>query len=174
MARRKTGPRPVVRTVRRTALLVGEGDAEEVLLRHLRKLYTHGGLGFSVTIKNAHGKGAGHVVECAIRASANAAYDLCAALLDTDEGWSDAVRRKARAKSIRVVESQPCCEAWLLDIAGRAAERRSAEHKREFERLFGLPTHDPIVYIRHFPREVLDAARTRVSTLDQLLAMFGV
>lgn len=171
---RMTGSRPVVRTVRRTALLMGEGDAEEVLLRHLRKLYTHGGQGFSVTIRNAHGKGAGHVVECAVRASANAAYDLCAALLDTDEGWTDAVRKKARVKSIQVVESDPCCEAWLLDIVGRAAERRSPQHKREFERLFGLPAHDPAVFTRHFPRAVLDAARARVPTLDQLLTVFGV
>lgn len=174
MARRKEAAPAVQRAVRRTALVVGEGDTEEALLLHLRRLYTHGGQGLRISIKNARGKGAGHVVDCAIRASANAAYDHCAALLDTDEGWTPAVRRRATSTSIQVVESDPCCEAWLLEIIGRGGERRSAEHKREFERAFGASAHDPRVFTTHFQRDVLDAARLRVETLDQLLRVFGV
>jgi len=174
MAKRKLPHTGMPRVLRRTVLFVGEGDAEEVLLRHLRKLYTAGNDGFRASIKNAHGKGAGHVVDCAIRAHANADFDLCAVLLDTDEGWTDAVRKRARTRSIKVIESNPCCEAWLLDVAGHGGERRSSEHKREFQCHFGAPAHHAGVYTKHFARDVLDAARPRVLTLDQLLAGFGV
>jgi hypothetical protein len=40
--------------------------------------------------------------------------------------------------------------------------------------VFGTSAHDPRVLTMHFQREVLDAARLRVETLDQLLMVFGV
>lgn len=43
--------------VRKTLLIVGEGDSEEAFLKHLRELYCSGGAGVAVTVRNAHGKG---------------------------------------------------------------------------------------------------------------------
>ena len=80
-------------------LLVGEGDAEVQLIQHLKRLYVERGSGIVVTIKNARGKGAGHVVDFAYRQSRNAAYDAKAALLDTDTDWNDKpAPRRARQK----------------------------------------------------------------------------
>ncbi len=68
----------------RTLLIVGEGRHEEAFLNHLKKLYVPRGCGLSVTIKNARGKGALHVVSWTARQIANADYDVVAVLLDTD------------------------------------------------------------------------------------------
>lgn len=83
------------RQAARTLLLVGEGDAEEMFLRHLKGLFVVRGSGLSVTIKNARGKGAAHVVDFAHRHSLNAAFDEVAALLDADftHGWLQVLLR---------------------------------------------------------------------------------
>ena len=43
--------------LRKTLLIVGEGDSEAAFLKHLRDLYCSGGAGVAVTVRNAHGKG---------------------------------------------------------------------------------------------------------------------
>ncbi|MEI2642189.1 MAG: hypothetical protein V9G10_07610 [Candidatus Nanopelagicales bacterium] len=43
--------------------VVGEGDAEVLFMQHLKSLYVQRGSGVVVTIKNARGKGAAHVVD---------------------------------------------------------------------------------------------------------------
>lgn len=121
----------------------------------------------------ARGKGAGHVVDQVIRQSAQIAYDRKAALLDTDDGWTQAVQALAKRKRIEVVPSNPCLEAWLLDIVGRAGQRSTAEHKREFDKHFGRPAHQ-LFLPDHFARAALDAARPRVAQLDALLKLMGV
>lgn len=78
------------RQVRQTALLVGEGLAEETFLRHLKSLYLARGDGRSVAIKNAKGKGGKHVLDYTIGQRKTADYDELAALLDTDTDWGDA------------------------------------------------------------------------------------
>lgn len=64
-----------VRQAARTVLLVGEGDAEVLFMRHFKSLYVHRYSGVAVTIKNARGMGAAHVVDFAYRQSRNADYD---------------------------------------------------------------------------------------------------
>lgn len=163
----------VRREVRGTLLVVGEGYAEVELLEHLRATYTHSHSGFAVTIRNARGKGAGHVIQHVIRQCAQVSFDRKAALLDTDDGWTQAVQTLAKRKRIEVVPSNPCLEAWLLDIVGRAGQRSTAEHKREFDKHFGRPAHQ-LFLPDHFARGVLDAARARVFQLDLLLTLMGV
>jgi len=61
-----------------------------------------------VTIKNARGKGARHVIDWTGRQIANADYDVVAAMLDTDQDWSPAVAKLAKSKKILVLASEPC------------------------------------------------------------------
>ncbi|MDP2112135.1 MAG: hypothetical protein Q8N48_08415 [Thiobacillus sp.] len=68
----------------RTLLIVGEGRHEEAFLNHVKQLYAPRGCGLSVTIKNARGKGAGHVIDWTIGQAAIAKFDDVAAMLDTD------------------------------------------------------------------------------------------
>lgn len=70
--------------VRKTLLIVGEGDSEVAFLKHLRELYCSGGVGVRVTIRNAHGKGPENVIAFAARQAGIYSYDAHAALLDTD------------------------------------------------------------------------------------------
>jgi hypothetical protein len=170
MARRAIAPRRQART---TLLIVGEGYAEFGLLKHLRALYTGGNEGYSVTVKNARGKGAGHVVQYAIRQGEQFPFDHSGALLDTDEGWTEDVQALVRRKRLQVVASTPCLEAWLLAIRGRSGERDTSGHKREFQRSFGCAADHPRA-LEQLDRQVLDGARSRVATLDALLSMMGV
>lgn len=127
-----------MRQVARTVLLVGEGDAEVQLMLHLKSLYVQRGSGVAVTIKNARGKGAAHVVDFAFRQSRNAAYDMKATLLDTDADWNDKTRAAARKAKIHVMPGQPCLEAVLLAVHHAPVEgRTTAQLKREFLPVLG-------------------------------------
>ncbi len=160
---------PIPRQVARTVLLVGEGDAEVQFIQHLKGLYVQRGSGVVVTIKNARGKGAGHVVDFAFRQSRNAAYDIKAALLDTDTDWNDKTRAAARKAKVQVMPCQPCLEAVLLTLYDASVDGRiSAQLKQDFAARFGAAASDTSV-LRHFSREVLDGARSRINVLDALL-----
>lgn len=65
--------------VRKTLLIVGEGDSEEAFLKHLRDLYCSGGSGVAVTVRNAHGKGPENVIDHAARLARIYSYDTWSA-----------------------------------------------------------------------------------------------
>lgn len=158
-----------LRQVARTLLLVGEGDAEVQFMQHLKGLYVQRGSGVVVTIKNARGKGAAHVVDFAFRQSRNAAYDVRATLLDTDADWNDKTRAVARKAKIQVLPCEPCLEAELLQVhRAPVSGLTTAQLKRDFLARFGAVASDEFV-LRHFSREVIDEARSRIVVLDELL-----
>ena len=160
---------PSKRQVARTVLLVGEGDAEVLFMQHLKGLYVQRGSGVVVTIKNARGKGAAHVVDFAFRQSRNAAYDIKAVLLDTDTDWNDKTRAAARKAKVHVMPCEPCLEAVLLRAHYAPVDGRMTAHlKQDFSARFGVAASDPSV-LRHFSREVLEAARGRIVVLNELV-----
>ena len=161
---------PVRRQAARTLLLVGEGDAEVLFLQHLKALYVQRGSGVAVTIKNARGKGAAHVVDFARRQSINAAFDQVAALLDTDTNWDDKTRAAARRAKVQVLPCEPCLEAVLLRIHGWSVDvRLTAQLKHDFAQRFGVPASDAVVWRQHFHREVIEAALPKVALLGTLV-----
>jgi hypothetical protein len=168
LARRKAQPREV----RRTLLIVGEGLAEETFLRHLKRVYAERGLK-TITIKNAKGKGGGHVLDYSAGQRKAADYDQIAALLDTDADWNDERRALAQRRRILVFEATPCLEALLLDIAGLKAPAATAACKRAFMQHFGQEAHSQRVYTQHLPRETLEAARRRIELLDRLIHLLS-
>ena len=152
----------------RTVLLVGEGDAEVFFLQHLKSLYVQRGSGVAVTIKNARGKGAAHVVDFARRQSSNAAFDAVAALLDTDTDWSDKTQAAARKARVQVITCEPCLEAVLLDIChAPVSGRSSTQLKRDFAERFDRPAHQ-VAYATHFEANVIEHAQARVQVVQQL------
>jgi Ni2+-binding GTPase involved in maturation of urease and hydrogenase len=100
----------------RTLLIVGEGYHEEAFLNHIKQFPRVCGQDQKITIKNAKGKGANHIVEWTIRQIANAAYDKVAVLLDTDTDWTPAVKKRAQSKKIQVLTSDTCLEEMLLRV----------------------------------------------------------
>ena len=160
------------RTVLRTVLLVGEGYAEVAFIEHLKALYITRGCGIALTVKNARGKGALHVVEVAVRQSKNAAFDVKAALLDTDTGWNEATRNIARIAKVQVVPCVPCLEAMLLAMHGEVQEAQStAVYKQAFEKRFGRPANDATLYAKYFSKEILEKARVQSQELEALLVL---
>lgn len=166
-------PRPVVRAVRETVLVVGEGYAEYHFLRHVRALYTSDHQGAHMAVGNARGKGAGNVVDYATRMSRQAQYDRVGALFDTDVDWTPSVQKKARSAGIKVLPSTPCLEAFLLEVIGQNRDCDTEEHKSRFLNVFGGEAHREGLIVAAFPREILDAARPRVALLRDLLLLIG-
>lgn len=159
------------RQARRTVLLVGEGTAEENFLRHLKDLYVERHGGVAVSIKNAHGKGAANVVDHARKQQRNAAYDVTAALLDTDTDWNDATRKQARLGKVHLLPCSPCLEAVLLDIAGVSAHGQNTQQlKRTFSRHFGCEAAQ-LNFSTHFGVALLEARRSQVDQLDTLIRL---
>lgn len=157
------------RELRPTALIVGEGYAEHAFLCHLRALYTANNQGVRLSIGNARGKGAKHVVEYTIKQAAQADYDCVASLLDTDKDWTPAVIAKARQHKIILLPSEPCLEAWLLEILGKQKAGDSKFQKDRFREICKCSADTAGVFEKHFPRELLDAARPAVALLDALV-----
>jgi hypothetical protein len=157
----------------RTLLIVGEGYHEEAFLNYVKHLYAPRGCGLSVTVKNARGKGAKHVIVWTIRQTANADYDKVAAMLDTDTDWTDAVGKQARAKKIQVLASVPCFDAVMLRLLGKSPAGDTKALKRQ---LAPYVNNDPTRrqnYAEHFGPECLEAGRAHEPTIDALLKLMG-
>jgi len=157
----------------RTLLIVGEGRHEEGFLNHLKQLYISRGCGLSVTIKNARGKGAKHVVEWTIRQIANAAYDDVAVLLDTDKDWSQDIAKKAKLKKVVVYASDPCFEAVLLRALGKHPVGNAKALKKKIASYLKGDATIRENYREHFGDEQLQVARTREPIVDALLKALG-
>ncbi len=162
------------RKVARTVLIVGEGDAEVCFLRHLKSLYVQRGSGVVVTIKNARGKGALHVVDFAIRQSRNAEYDVKVTLLDADTDWNDKTRKLAKSGKVDVLPCVPCLEADLLRCHGVAVHGlTSAQLKAQFLKRFEQSASVETVYKKQFPSDVILGAQGTVENLAALLKLFN-
>ncbi len=158
----------------RTLLIVGEGRHEEAFLKHVKQIYAPRGCGLVVTIKNARGKGAKHVIDWTIRQIANIDYDEVAVLLDTDTDWSPSVAKIARQKKIHVLASDPCFDAVMLRLLG---VRPDADAKNMKKALAPYLNHAPAEqesYAEHFGKTCLEAGRGSESTINELLSLLGV
>lgn len=102
------------RQVRKTLLVVGEGDSEVAFLKHLRQLYCSGGAGVTVTVHNAHGLGPDNVIQTAIALNRMGGYDRVVALLDTDLPWPTVTQKAAKRARIELVGSTPCLEGLFV------------------------------------------------------------
>ena len=157
----------------KTLLIVGEGYDEVAFLNHLKQFPGVCGRGVEITIRNARGKGAAGVIDCAIKLSANADYDQVAALLDTDTDWTSAVAKLAKRKLIQVLTSDPCLEALLLRVIGEKPGQ-ARDLKKQFDpyvRNDGTRRED---YVEYFGLPVLQAARQNEPTIDDLLTLLGL
>lgn len=129
------------RTVRKTVLFVGEGNAEVAMLNYLKAIYAPRRCGVSVTIKNAHGKGAENVINCAINAAQIASYETTCAVFDTDKDWNDSVKAKAKRNRIHVFTLAPCLEAVLCRTLGLSSEGLTQQLKARIKDKTDMEAH---------------------------------
>ena len=158
-------------TSQQTLLLVGEGATEVAFLRHVKSLYVSRGWGLSVAIKDAHGKGAKHVIDWTSRQIGD--YSKKAAMVDTDQDWSDAVQKKANASKITVLKSEPQIEALLLRILGESDVGDAVQLKKRLKKIMNRDLLNQDDYSNHFDRDRLEECRHREPTIDVLLDLLG-
>ena len=155
----------------RTLLIVGEGDAEIAFLSHLKTLYVPRGSGVRVTLRNAHGKGPGHVIDFAVRQARQFDFDSIAVLLDTDLPWPAAAIRAANALHLVLIASAPCLDGLLLQLLGRRVPPQSAECKQIICQLLPGRSTDPDSYGGLFPQTLLDARCATIEPIARLRAL---
>ncbi len=155
-----------------TILLVGEGKTEVAFLSHLKSLYIQRNCGIKLTIKNARGKGPEYIVDFAVRQRHNAAYDRVAVLLDTDLAWSDAIKKKARKNRLTLLGSTPCIEGFLLDILAQHVPPKTPACKQRCTDVIAGSLLEPESFQAQFTQELLEARRSGIAILDELLKCF--
>lgn len=169
--------RPRIRRARHTnhtVLLVGEGKADYCLLEVIRELYVTRGCGISLTVKEGYGFGGQRTLERAMELRIDTPYDASGVLVDIDRHWTDAERELARAQGISFFENDPCLEAFVLRIFNEKPPTTARASKTAFERRFGCEAHQNGILRKRLTRDVIDAARLTVPTLDSLLTFLRV
>jgi hypothetical protein len=155
---------------------VVEGDDEEAFVKHVLKLFVHREAGLSVSVKNAHGKGARNVIKTALREKRRGGYGRVAALFDTDTNWGQTEKTMAKKGKIDTLPSAPCLEASLLLLLGDdPSGESSATLKNRLEsRLGGHPPRHPQAGLSIFTKERIISSRTNIPMIDQLLTLLGL
>ena len=153
----------------KTLLIVGEGLDEEAFLKYLSSKLVTRGAGLKVTIKNAKGKGAKHVIDWTIRQAGIAHYDNVAALFDTDTDWTQAVKQQAKKHKILLLKSDPCFEAMLLRMLGITPEVDAKKLKKQFAPFVNNGSTIKENYAEHFSPEQLKAKQQLEPTIELLL-----
>lgn len=149
-----------IREQKETLLLVGEGSDELAFLNYLKSLLVPRGAGLVLTIKNAKGKGAKHVIEWTIRQSASTQYDKVAVLFDTDTDWSSIVEKQAKKHKIYLLKSEPCFEAMMLRILNITPELGSQKIKKQFAMFVNNDATESQNYSKYFTINVLKKIET--------------
>lgn len=165
----------------RTLLIVGEGAHDCAFLSHVKAMFAPRGQGLQVKIRDAHGKGAKHVLEYARRLRRGSSYDSTAALFDTDTDWNPAVDAAARKSRIILLTADPCLEAMLLRLLGHEPSQQTHDCKRVFaQRYVGEDPGNAAAYMTRFTEmlptcfteQFLKGARGRDHTIDKLINLF--
>ena len=162
--------------VKRTLLIVVEGENDYGFLTHLKKLY----LNTSTTrLKTVIGYGgsATHLINKTIRESRDKAFDTKLVLLDAD--FKDLPTAKARAKKnkITIITSEPCClECLLLDLLEQKPKqiKKCDDCKSALKKLLNRKDNSCLTqqeFGRYFPKEILDGKRPTIGMLDQLIGL---
>lgn len=155
-------------------LVYGEGQSEEVFLKHLRGLYTRDS-GVAITVKKGKGGTPEEVVKSAINYSGD--FDRRIVVIDNDKSQTEMkkARKKANEHNIELIENTPCLEAFLLNILEDCdcKSKSSAWCKREFEKKYITKRKRTEMhkYEKFFPKGKLKKQRKRIATLNQIISV---
>jgi len=162
----------VIRKQKNTVFGFGEGESEQIFLKHLRSLYSANKT--SVKVDNAGGGEPSHILEKAVRIRSNIAYNHSFLLLDTDKEWKESLSDEARKKSIELIGSSPCLEGLLLSILEPRANynnRSSSDCKRHFQDIY-LNADRAITDVdcaQLFQKNILDQAKVGIQPLRRII-----
>lgn len=159
-----------LRKTNRTVLIVVEGETEQAFVLHLKNLYYQRGMRLSVSIKNAYGYGPAGVIDKLQSVTATAAFDHRIAVLDADIALTTPQRQWLQQAKVQTITSIPAIEATLLNILGEPSPDITEKCKKALlKKAAGIPT-EIRYYEKHFPWDILEAARSKVPVLQALIA----
>ena len=159
-----------LRKTNRTVLIVVEGETEEAFVSHVKSLYYRRSMHLSVSIRNAHGYGPQGIIDKLKAVAQTADFDHRVAMLDADIPLEPTEASWLRRERIETIVSTPAIEGALLAILGQRVPALTATCKRELQKYAPGDQTEVRYYTRHFPLEVLEAARGEVLLLDALIA----
>jgi len=152
-----------------TVLIIGEGAVEEAFLKHLKSLFVVGrNPGISVCIVDAAGDG--NIVRVAEKRTKNRAYDKVLLLRDNDREMTATDIQKARSRGYKIITSDPCIEAFLLQILRQTPPRDTDSCKRTFHPMVGNSPTDPRRFGALFPKGTIENNIQRIPDLKTLIS----
>lgn len=159
-----------------TVLAFGEGEDERIFLRHLSSSYCRKDK-VTVASSSAGGGDPLYIVERAIRYAGSEKRNFQFILLDTDKVWTEEMIQLAEKAEMELLGSEPCLEAFFLDIlridAGTASG--AGRFKDIFEQQSPVGNFNEEKCRSLFTKAVLNEARKRISLLNHIIeVMEGV
>ncbi len=160
----------ILRTRKTTVLAYGEGEDEKLFLRHLVRSYCRTK---TVTVQTGSAGGGTpySIVQMALRARRGEKRDYEFILLDTDVAWTEEAVKLAEAEKIELLGSDPCVEAFFLDILGISVETSvgTGKCKDVFKNLCRAGRFDEDECSRIFPKSIINEARQRNEKLNKII-----
>lgn len=160
---------------RKTVLIYCEGLHDAMFIKHLHKLYGQDNPHTQFVIKAGAGGAPVSIVQKAAKVLGD--FNLRIAKFDNDKG-----RRALRAAydasgSIKIAHCTPAIEGTMLEIlepnrAYRNHATQTCKKRLHGRYLSASDRSDPHKYESVFPRELLDAARTRHDRLNRIIEIF--
>lgn len=138
--------------LRRTVLVIVEGDTEFAFCRYLKAIGSQG-KNLQITIKNAHGGSPDKIVEFARRQARQSAFDQVVILFDDDKPLSASGQKNAHSMHARLFRFSPCVEGFYLRLLRQPVPSTSDACKRAFHAQ-GLNEQQKVdhdAYARLFP-----------------------
>jgi hypothetical protein len=159
------------RRTNKTVLFAVEGDTDQAFLRHIRNCYVGRDMNVSLTVKNAHGAGPLGIVDALKSGARGKSFDFFAGLLDSDIQLCRESRSYFNANSVRLFQSVPAIEGTLLKLANVRLQENitTDECKRLLAAQFNGDSMDVRFYERHFDKVMLEANRSRLLLVDELI-----
>jgi hypothetical protein len=143
--------------LRRTVLVVVEGETEFAFCRYLKATLSRG-RNLRVNIKPARGGSPDAIVDYARRQMKPFPHDQLVMVFDADRSLSGKSRAVLENFKAEIISSSPCIEGLFLEILGHPKSATSAECKRRFHEV-GLGEKEKMLhdaYGRLFPIEKMD------------------
>ena len=165
------------RRASRTLLVFGEGFGEEMFLKHLKSIYLCRDSGISIKICKGRGGTPHDIIIDAYRTPG--AFDRKIVILDNDRTKTEITkaRQEARRRNIELIENIPCLEFLLVSILDeKPSEKSSGWCKGEFESKYlnKKKRGEPNEYKKLFPKELLDAKRSKITELNNMILIWTV
>jgi hypothetical protein len=164
---------PKIRQIQKTVFAFGEGETENIFLKHLRSIYANGKT--HTTVDHAGGKNTSYIIQKAIRVRSFNSYNHSFIFLDTIPVWSLTDKNYAKAKSFELIGSEPSVEAIFLRILEPPKDfstESASNCKRRFNKIYLNGNSRAInenECKKFFLKSRLDLARKYIPELNRII-----